>query len=228
MKQYLSALILAVGISLSGLFIYLGINQLSNMNRTVSVKGLATRTVESDHVVWPLSFTITGNDLPELYERTQQLGETVRQHLIKHGFESEDVRLGTTNVSDQWDNYYGQNRPADHYSMTTQIIVSTAKVKLVAESKLVPAELLKRGIILDSNDWGINYSFNGLSELKPSMIEEATRNARAVAQKFAEDSESKLGGIRSAYQGQFSIEDDEYEPWMKHVRVVTTVDYNLE
>ena len=74
----------------------------------------------------------------------------------------------------------------------------------------------------------MEYQYNGLSELKPEMIEEATKNARAVAQKFADDASCRLGTIRRASQGQFSVEPDEYQPWIKHVRVVTTVDYFLD
>ena len=61
------------------------------------------------------------------------------------------------------------------------------------------------------------------------MIDEANKNARAAAQKFAADSESKLGKIKTATQGQFSIEDrDENTPFIKKVRVVTSVQYFLE
>ena len=60
------------------------------------------------------------------------------------------------------------------------------------------------------------------------MIEEATRNARRVAEKFAEDSDSVLGKIRSARQGQFSIQDrDSNNPHIKRVRVVSTLEYYL-
>ena len=90
------------------------------------------------------------------------------------------------------------------------------------------SSLLKEGIIVESGEWSVDYQFNGLAELKPQMIEEATRNARAVAQKFADDAQCSLGSIRRANQGQFSIEDDQYQPWVKHVRVVTTLDYFLE
>ena len=89
------------------------------------------------------------------------------------------------------------------------------------------SELLGRGIIVNSQDWNLDYQFNGLTELKPQMIEEATKNARTVAQKFADDANCSLGSIRSAYQGQFSVESDQYQPWIKHVRVVTTIDYYL-
>lgn len=61
------------------------------------------------------------------------------------------------------------------------------------------------------------------------MIEEATKNARASAEKFAQDSGSSLGKIRRANQGQFSITDrDSNTPYIKSVRVVTTVEYFLK
>ena len=60
------------------------------------------------------------------------------------------------------------------------------------------------------------------------MIEAATRNAREVAKKFAQDSDSRLGKIRRASQGQFSIDDrDSNTPHIKKVRVVSTVEYYL-
>lgn len=61
------------------------------------------------------------------------------------------------------------------------------------------------------------------------MIAEATRNARAAADRFAADSDSNLGKIKTASQGQFSIEDrDRYTPYIKTVRIVTYITYYLE
>ena len=78
-------------------------------------------------------------------------------------------------------------------------------------------------------DAAVVYEFTGLNTIKPEMVEEATKNARATAQKFADDSGATLGGIRSAQQGQFSIEDrDAHSPYIKRVRVVNRVEYSLE
>lgn len=220
--------LVALGLTLSGLFIYCGISKFANKDRAVSVKGLSTREVEADYAVWPLSYGWNGNDLPALYAQLERVTERVKKHLLSLGFEESDIREGTISVSNNWENYYGDHRPEYRYTLSTSLIVSTDKVMLVVESQGKEAELLKEGIIVTSNRWNLDYQYNGLSELKPSMIEEATRNARAVAQKFADDSQSSLGGIRRASQGQFSIENDEYQPWVKHVRVVTTVDYILE
>ena len=72
------------------------------------------------------------------------------------------------------------------------------------------------------------YLFTRLNDVKPEMIEEATTKAREVAEKFAQDSQSKLGKIKRASQGQFSINDrDRQNPHIKKIRVVSTVEYYL-
>ena len=200
----------------------------ANKDRAVTVKGLSTREVEADYAVWPLSYAWSGNDLPALYERLEQVTARVKKHLLALGFEEADIRQGSINVHDNWSDYYGNHRPEYKYTLNTSLIVSTNKVKLVVESQGKEAELLKEGIIVKTEQWNLDYQYNGLPELKPSMIEEATQNARAVAQKFADDAQCSLGSIRRASQGQFSVENDQYQPWVKHVRVVTTVDYFLD
>lgn len=219
--------LIALGLCLGGCFIYLGINKFANKDRVVTVKGLSTREVEADYAVWPLSYGWNGNDLPALYEKVEQVTARVKSHLLALGFEESDIRQGSYTVTNNWENYYN-TRPEFKYTLNTSLIVSTDKVQLVVASQGKESELLKEGIIVKSEKWNLDYQYNGLPELKPSMIEEATQNARAVAQKFADDAQCSLGSIRKANQGQFSIESDEYQPWMKRVRVVTTVDYFLE
>ena len=218
---------IAIGLTLAGLFIYLGINKFANKDRAVSVKGLSTREVEADYAVWPLSYAWSGNDLPALYTQLETVTARVKKHLLSLGFEDSDIRQGSVSVSNNWDGYYG-TRPEFKYTLSTSLIVSTDKVQLVVASQGKESSLLKEGIIVTTEKWNLDYQYNGLPELKPSMIEEATQNARAVAQKFADDAQCALGSIRRASQGQFSIESDNYQPWVKHVRVVTTVDYFLE
>ena len=227
-NNLLAGALIALGLCLGGCFIYLGMSKFANKDRAVSVKGLSTREVEADHAVWPLAYAWNGNDLPSLYAQLENVTARVKKHLLSLGFEEADIRQGSITVSDNWSDYYGNHRPEYKYTLSTSLIVSTDKVQLVVASQGKEAELLKEGIIVKTERWNLDYQFNGLPELKPSMIEEATQNARAVAQKFADDAQCSLGSIRRASQGQFSIESDEYQPWMKHVRVVTTVDYFLE
>lgn len=226
--EYIPSAILAIGIALAGYFISSSIHHFSDKDRAVTVKGLSTRDVKADYVVWPLSYNIQGNDLPTMYRQLADLGETLRAFLIQKGFEASDFAQGNITVDDNWDNYYSTRRPEYHYTLSTRLIISTPKVDLVVDNNGCQSELLERGIIVNSSEWNLDYQYNGLPELKPLMIEEATKNARAVAQKFADDANCRLGTIHRASQGQFSIEDDQYQPWIKHVRVVTTVDYMLK
>jgi hypothetical protein len=125
---------------------------------------------------------------------------------------------------------YGNDRVQYRYNVTSILTVTSPKVDLVRKLNTSQSDLLKQGIAITGGDYRFQtqYLFTGLNEIKPQMIENATKNARVTAQKFAEDSNSKLGKIRTAYQGQFSITDrDANTPYIKNVRVVTTVDYYL-
>jgi hypothetical protein len=109
--------------------------------------------------------------------------------------------------------------------------VRTNNITLLKTALSESLELISKGILIESkNTWRpIVYIFTGLNDIKPPMIEEATKNAREVAEKFAKDSDSRVGRIRTARQGVFSIYDrDENTPEVKVVRVVSTIDFQLE
>jgi hypothetical protein len=117
-------------------------------------------------------------------------------------------------------------------------MVRSTAVDTVAEAAQSTGELVDAGVVLDDqsgNGTGPTYLFDGLNKLKPEMIAEATRNARAAAEQFARDSGSTLGKIRRANQGVFEILARDKAPMLqeerqidKTVRVVSTVDYSLQ
>ena len=226
-KPVLSSVILTIGIALAGMFVYFGIHQMATKDRAVLVKGLSTRDVQADFVVWPLDFAVRGNDISTLYEDLGRIEQTAKDFFIAQGFKASEMTRGNVSIDDNWSGYY-ERRPEYHYTLRTSLIISTPDVERVIASQGCQSELLKKGVILQSYDWNTDFQYNGLSELKPEMIEEATKNARLVAMKFAEDAQCRLGSIKQANQGQFSIESDSNQPWIKHVRVVTTVSYYLK
>ena len=64
------------------------------------------------------------------------------------------------------------------------------------------------------------------------MLEEATKNARLAATQFAADANVRVGGIRSAKQGSFEIQDvgqsySDNQKMEKDVRVVTSITFFL-
>ena len=123
MKQNLLAgALVALGLTLSGVFVYCGIKRIADKDRAVSVKGLSTREVEADYAVWPLTYGMNGNDLPSLYQSLGQVTNKVKQHLLALGFEETDLRQGSISVDDNWSNYYGDRRPEYKYTLRTSLI----------------------------------------------------------------------------------------------------------
>ncbi|MDD5733171.1 MAG: SIMPL domain-containing protein, partial [Bacteroidales bacterium] len=142
-----------------------------------------------------------------------------------------EIGINAPEIIDMSAERYSTTPAPYRYNVTSVITVSSNKVDLVRKLIADQGELLKQGIAITGGEYRYNtvYSFTALNDIKPQMIEEATRNARAAAMKFAQDSGSKLGKIRNASQGQFTISDrDENTPYIKNVRVVTTVNYYLK
>ncbi len=205
--------------------------RVKSLERTVVVKGLSEREVPADVAIWPLAFREASNDLNALFETIQRKNAQIAEFLDGHGIASVSITISPPAVTDRHAQVYGDTANiAYRYTGGSTVTVYTKEVEAVRSAMKDVITLGKRGVALSGEDYQsqTQFAFSGLSELKPAMIEEATKNARAVAEKFAEDSGSRLGRIRSASQGQFSIENrDSTTPHIKKVRVVSTVEYYL-
>lgn len=230
-KWIVPAIIVALGLFLLGQRIESGIVKSKEAVRTVSVKGLSEREVPADRVIWPLVYKELGNDLSSIYRAVNAKNKIVIDFLKSNGIGENEISVAPPSIVDmQADRYSNLNNPY-RYNVTSVITVSSNQVDKVRELIVKQASLLEQGVAIVSGDYQYNtqFLFTKLNELKPEMIAEATQNARIAAEKFAKDSDSKLGKISSAYQGQFSIEDrDANTPYLKHVRVVTSVVYYLK
>ncbi len=231
MKNYkFEAFLVMIGLIVMGLFVMLGLGKVNHEVRTVNVRGLAEMDVEANKVTWPIAVKEVGNDLKEVYAKVSKNAEAVVKFLKDNGLSEAEIAVTAPTVVDRATNYYDSSWKA-RYNVTSNIVVTSNKIKLVMELITRQGELVEKGVAINSSEYGnyTIYEYTDLNSIKPQMIEEATKNARAAAEKFAKDSESKLGKIKTANQGLFSIENvDEYTPNVKHVRVVTNVTYFLE
>ncbi len=232
MKNWkLEAVILAIGMLLMGYFIKLGLDTFSSKDRVVNVKGLAEMEVPANKVTWPLMYKDLGNDLPTLYNKISSTNQAIVNFLKQKGITDNEISINAPEIIDLQADRYNNNPIPFRYNVTSVITVTSNKVDLIRKMISEQSELLKQGIAITGGDYrySVQYDYTGLNDVKPQMIEEATKNARAAAIKFAKDSDSKLGKIKRAYQGQFSISDrDANTPYIKRIRVVTTIDYSLE
>ncbi|WP_434501932.1 SIMPL domain-containing protein [Prevotella sp.] len=233
MKNYkfVSAALLMVGLIVVGVCIKSGLNSMADNSRVVNVKGLAEMEVKANKVTWPVSFKIVGNDLSSIYQDVNRNNRIVKNFLISKGISDKEISVNAPQIVDKAADVYGNNQYKERYNVTSVMTVSTNKVDLVRRLMSQQADLLKQGVAITANDYNntVIYVFTNLNSVKPKMIEQATKNARTAAEKFAKDSESDLGKIKSADQGQISIEDrDANTPFIKKVRVVTSIVYYLK
>lgn len=226
------AAILAAGILGAGYFVGDGVSRVRVGPRTVTVKGLAEREVEADIAVWPIAFEVTANTLREMNAALTDRQAAIKSFLAQAGFSAENVSVAPPMITDLHSVFRGDaGLPPERYKAEATITVRTDNVALVRATMAKTSDLIEKGVALSGERYrqSTEFIFTSLNEIKPGMIEEATKNARAAALKFAEDSGSGLGGIRNATQGQISITDrDMNTPEIKMVRVVTTIEYFLE
>ncbi len=225
-----------------GIFILLGLTSLGYLlgssalkykeyERTVTVKGLSEKEFGADIVIWPIQFTAAGNNLEELYEAIDQNTSKISEFLASKGIDKKEISFSAPSITDKSAQQYGgQERAEFRYTAIQTVTVYSSDIASVRTVMAELSELGKQGIVFTGGNYQsqTEYLFTRLNEVKPEMIEEATRKAREVAEKFASDSKSSLGKIRKATQGQFSITArDKNNPHIKKVRVVSTVEYYL-
>jgi uncharacterized protein len=235
---------LLLGLVAGGWILGSEIKDIRLADRYVTVKGLVERTVKSDLATWQVSFKEAGNDLPQVFAKSEADKTAVLKFFAGQGIVPGEITVGQIKVTDKLANEYGGNNTGPRYIVEQTVTVQSKDVDKISKAGQKTADLVQAGIVVggtNGQQGGIRYEFTGLNALKPDMITEATRNARASADRFAADSGSQVGSIRSANQGVFSISPagsgaapdegggggDADASIMKKVRVVSTVDYYL-
>jgi hypothetical protein len=240
-RSTIRATILALGVTLAGFAIAIGVGRIKSADRYVTVKGVAERDVRADVAIWPLSVIGADNDLTAAHAKLTRSIAGVRQFLVRHGIDTSQVELTDFSANDALANQYGPERmPANRYVVRQTLLVRSSKPDQVLAASQQIGELAGIGVVVSSGGEyrgpgsGPTFLFTKLNDLKPAMIAEATSRAREAAQQFARDSRSDLGGIRKANQGVFEIVARDQAPGItadnqisKTVRVVSTVEYFL-
>lgn len=225
-----SGMFVMVGLVVLGLMIPRAVGKYRSYDRTVNVKGLCEKEVMADKVIWPVVYKVMADDIQSIYDQTDRNNATIKAFLESGGVDASEITVSVPQISDKYANEYGSNDRAFRYIATNVMTVCTDKVEVVLDLMSKQSELLKKGIVTGGNSWEnpVEFKYEGLNGIKPEMIEEATKNAREAADKFAKDSDSRLGKIKTANQGTFTIENrDSNTPYIKKVRVVTSVTYYL-
>ena len=230
-ESFILGALLCAGLIVSAYVISEGFTRFKAYERTVVVKGLAEREVRADVAIWPITFSVAADDLSFLIDALTKQNAVVEDFLQQKGFTKKEISVSAPSVVDRHAQGYGDaSRYRFRYTGRSTVSVYSENIEQVRLARERLSELGSRGIAIAGENYEARteYLYTKLNEVKPAMIEEATNNARAVAEKFAADSGSRLGKIKRASQGQFSINDrDSNTPYVKKVRVVSTLEYYL-
>ena len=229
--KFFSGLFVMLGLVVLGLQFPRAVEKFRTFDRTVNVKGLCEKEVKADKVIWPVVYKVMANDIQSVYDQIDANNAIVMAFLESGGVKVDEISVAVPTISDKYATEYGSNDRAYRYIATNVLTVCTSDVDAVLALMSRQSELLKKGVVTGGNSWEnpVEFKYEGLNDIKPQMIEEATMNAREAAEKFAKDSHSRLGKIKTANQGTFTIENrDSNTPYIKKVRVVTSVTYYLK
>jgi len=229
LSTIVASLLLAVGICMGGYFIGRGISGRNDGPRVVSVKGLSEREVPASIAIWHVGYMAAGNDLTEVNRKLNMNTAAVIGYLKAAGFEEKEMAVQPPGIADTSMEAREKDvpPPAERYRAHQSVLLRTTKVDGVKPAMASASTLITNGVLLSGRAQP-EYIFNQLNDIKPGMIQEATKNARIAAEQFSRDSQTTLGNLRSASQGWFQVENrDAATPERKLVRVVVDVEYEL-
>nr|WP_221713241.1 SIMPL domain-containing protein [Sphingobium xanthum] len=224
------AVVLSGGLIVGGYLLGDGLRRAHAAERSVTVRGLAERNVTADLATWTIAYSATGTDLPSVRAEIEANTEALKGYFRNLGFPA-DALVATGAGVNQF-----MNNGIPNITITQRMQLRTSDIPRAQRAVASQFDLVRRGVTLQEGS-AMSYSFTKLNDIKPPMVAEATKDARAAAEQFAKDSGTAVGGIKSATQGYFSIEPRDGEQSggygaadtpFKKVRVVTTVDFYLD
>ena len=229
----IAAALLAVSFIVGGYLLGDGLRRARMADRAVTVRGLAERDVTANLATWTVNFNAQGTELGAVQAEIDRDARTVLNFFRTAGFRGEDVTDAGGSVSQYFDNNRGENS----VTVNRRLQLRTDDVGRARRAYSRQFELIRNGVAIQEGS-DVQYVFTRLNDIKPEMIAQATQDARRGAERFASDSGTGVGGIRSATQGYFSTgprdgdtTEENYgareSPFQK-VRVVTTIEFYLD
>ena len=233
--RLIAAALIAAGVAAAGFFVSNGLERFRMADRSVTVKGLAEKDVESDFAVWTLSFRRAGAEFNGVQQALVGDREKVLAFLSERGFAAEEMQVRPLQVQDLLAREYAQGNVPFRFNGTGQVLVRTSRVAVVEKAALALDPLIQAGVQLGSEGQpgGPRYQLRGFNDAKAPLLAQATRNAREQAEKFAAEAGAKLGPLKSANQGVIRITGDDGNDFDdgssrgKRLRVVSTFEYEL-
>lgn len=235
--RLIAALLVGAGIAVAGFAVSQGLERFRMADRSVIVKGLAEKDVESDFAVWTLSFRRAGAEFGDVQQALASDRDKVLAFLKTRGFTEAELDARPLQVQDLFAREYAQGNTPLRFNGTGQVLVKSPRVAEVDAAARAVDPLIQAGVQLGGENEGRSgprFQLRGFNDIKAPLLAEATRNAREQADKFAAEAGAQLGPLKNANQGVIRIAGDDGNDFddgssrTKRLRVVSTFEYELK
>jgi uncharacterized protein len=185
-----------------------------NSHNAISVTGTAERIVESDVAKW--TFVVTRESSPQEYayalKQLKVSQGVMKKYLINQGIDEKEIRIepvvSNKVCQSQKDIIYG-GITGDScsgyftYMHHQSITVESDKVSLVDSLSQRSQDVDLLGSMV--NNSSVSFFYTKLTDIRATLLEEASKNAKERAQAIAKSTGSRVGGVKDASQGVFQV-----------------------
>ena len=175
---------------------------------TIVVTGLGETEFVSDLIVWDGEIVYETQDVASGYVQLERNKQKVLEFITSRGVAAEQVVFKFVNVYKQTEpvyntagNYAGQRFTG--YRLSQGFSIESSEVDKVENISREISSLIAQGVSIEA--FQPSYYYTKLDDVKLSLIERASADARTRAEKIAENAGTAIGRVASAKMGVFQI-----------------------
>ena len=175
---------------------------------TIVVTGLGETEFVSDLIVWDGEIVYETQDVASGYVQLERNKQKVLEFITSRGVAAEQVVFKFVNVYKQTEpvynaagNYAGQRFTG--YRLSQGFSIESSEVDKVENISREISSLIAQGVSIEA--FQPSYYYTKLDDVKLSLIERASADARTRAEKIAENAGTAIGRMASAKMGVFQI-----------------------
>jgi len=203
----LAGLFLAAGLVFSALVGSTAWLKIHN-SQFVSVKGSARKNIKSDLAVWRGSFTAQSAALLDAQRTLKESRAKVENFMnasgmTNHMFESVVIEEMRAHFEFQTNGERTYQDKTVGYKLTQSFEARTPDADRIAQLNADSTALLEQGVMLTTDK--PKYIYTKVGEEKIEMLSDATKDARARAERIASQGGGRLARLHSADMGVFQI-----------------------
>ncbi len=206
-KSLISTIIIAVAIIVTGYLLGTNYKNRSQKPHTVEVTGLSEKNFTSDLIVWNGSFSKFNKDMKLASNELKKDVEKVRAFLKEQNVPENEILFSAVQINREYETTYDNDGNSKStftgYQLTQNVKIESKNIKLIEKVSRDVSGLIDEGVEFYSETPMFYYT--KLSDLKLQLIEEATKDGRARADKIAENSGGSIKRLMQGDMGVFQI-----------------------